>query len=425
MIGSGRVYDIYKQKLQLLMSMEEIITEYSNGAHIPNEVWDDFREGLIAFDLSFDNVQFECIDDIMRSGASSDVSFVKLKKQFSKFFDAQVAAAANSSMISADFRQGIYGCDREFMHLINYIRGNSIDALAYDVYSKLVKLSQDDSNYYELVTIKSRGWYMEANWLDGVDGKNNSLIYNRVATLKLLINEIEWLYDNLSDALSRQSLNALIKYWLTWDFTDWKRVAIYYCDVVDTMVFPFYDDEVFVDCGGYVGDTVVKYVNTVNSRYKHVYTYEVSSTHIELIKRNLSSLNNVTINHKGTGDRETKMTMIGTDNVNSGNSLVIESNHPAAVEEVDVVRIDDDIQEPITFLKIDVEGMDKESLEGARGLINKFHPKLSVDAYHKLADIVDVPMLIRDIDKSYTLHLRLPLISEAHLRFPFPTIFAV
>jgi len=111
--------------------------------------------------------------------------------------------------------------------------------------------------------------------------------------------------------------------------------------------------------------------------------------------------------------------------VHSGNRLSALDSHPAVIEKVKVVRLDDDIPEPITFLKIDVEGMDKETLRGASGLIRKYHPKLNVDAYHQLADIVDIPWQIREIDKSYTLYLRLPLVSDAHLRFPFPTIMAI
>jgi hypothetical protein len=87
--------------------------------------------------------------------------------------------------------------------------------------------------------------------------------------------------------------------------------------------------------------------------------------------------------------------------------------------------LDEDITEPVTFIKIDVEGYDKEALRGASGLIKKYHPKLSVDAYHQLADIVNIPLLIREIDSSYSLYLRLPLIYDDHIRFPFPAFMAV
>jgi len=266
---------------------------------------------------------------------------------------------------------------------------------------------------------------MEDNNLDGVDGENNSLIINRMETLKSNIVRLEWLYENLADSISRRSLNALIKFWLTWDFTDWKKIARYYCDVVDTNIYSFYDDEVFVDCGGFTGDTVAQFVNTVNSNYKRIYTYDISSTHVAVMKKNLAVLPNIIVNHKGVGDVNTEMTMFGSDQLYSGNRLVIDDLPLDAVEKVEVVRLDEDITEPITFLKIDVEGYDKEALCGASGLIRKYHPKLNVDAYHKLADIVDIPWLIREIDSSYILYLRLPLICDDHLRFPFPTFMAL
>lgn len=280
-------------------------------------------------------------------------------------------------------------------------------------------------DYYELITEKSKGWYFENNWLDGIGGANNSLITNRVSILKNNISRFEWLYDNLADALSRRSLNALISFWLTWDYTEYRNLALYYCDVVDTAVLPFYEDKVFVDCGSYIGDTVAQYINTVNDRYKRVYTYDISRKSIEVIRKNLAACPNVDIRHKGTADKNTEMAEVGVDQAFHGNKLSVGGRHGNVVEMVKVVRLDDDITEPITFLKIDCEGMDKETLRGAQVHIQKYHPKIHIDSYHKLADIVDIPELIRSFDPTYALFLRLPLGLDTPPRFPVPAFMAI
>lgn len=59
-------------------------------------------------------------------------------------------------------------------------------------------------------------------------------------------------------------------------------------------------------------------------------------------------------------------------------------------------------------MKIDVEGVDKEAIVGAQKHIKNEHPKIVVDSYHKLADIVDIPLLINRIDSSYQFYLRYP-----------------
>jgi len=403
--------------------MDEMISVLEDGNDLPTECYSDFIDCLHSLLLPEENILYDFINNIKNGDTKDNIN--ELRKQFNKFYDAQFAAAGASLTISENYLNGDYGCDREFIGYISLLHKSSVEELRASVYNKLEELYANDRNYYNLVTKESYGWYMGDNWLDGINGENNSLIINRVEALKNNLPRLEWLYKNLADSTSRRSLNALIKFWLTWDYDDWKKIARCYCDVVDTNVFSFYDDEVFVDCGGYIGDTVAQYVNTINSRYKRIYVYDISSAHIAALKENLAILPNVIIKHKGVGDVNTEMTMYGSDLLYTGNRLVPSNIPLKAVEKVEVVRLDEDIQEPVTFLKFDVEGFDKEALRGASGLVRKYHPKLNVDAYHQLADIVDIPWLIHELDSSYALYFRLPLIYDDHLRFPFPTIMAI
>ena len=397
-----------------------MLLAFEGGVALSDENWDDMREGLLALGLPVENIMQELISDNKAGGDS----FGDLFTYFERFFDAQMSAAAHSSMISEDYRSGKYGSDREFTGYIDMIRRNTAAGIAATMLENLENVRGSNLEYYKIITEGSRGWYFENNWLDGVGGLNNSLITNRAATLKNNANHLEWLYENLADAISRRSLNAFIKFWLTWDYSDWRNIALYSNDVVDTSVYPFYDGEVFVDCGSYIGDTVAQYVNTVNSQYRRVYTYDISRASIEIIRKNLEPLPNIVVNHKGTGEINTEMDMIGFDQAFHGNKLSADGGG-AAIEKVKVVRLDDDINEPVTFLKIDCEGMDKETLRGARGIIRRYHPKIHVDSYHKLADIIDVPRLIREIDPSYTLFLRLAHALDIPQRFPIPVYMAV
>ena len=414
------MHNAYNQRVRLLLTIEEMLDAFEQGEKLSGENWDDMRDALSALGLPEQNIMFTLIESCRKSNSN----IKDLQKYFSRFFDALMSAAANSSMISEDYKTGKYGSDREFISFREILSNNSVEVIVAFVLEKLKNVQESNPDYYRLLTEESKGWFHETNWLDGIGGANNSLITNRVSVLKNNVNRLEWLYSNLSDALSRRSLIALIKYWLTWDYTDWRNIAVYSHDVVDTTVYPFYEDEVFIDSGSYIGDTVVQYVNTVNNEFKRVYTYDISSASIEAIKKNLSQLSNVIINHKGTGEVNTEMDMVGFDQVFHGNKLV-EANLKSSVEKVKVVRLDDDIDEPVTFLKIDCEGFDKETLRGAQGIIKKYHPKLHVDSYHKLADLVDIPWLIREIDASYVLYMRLPKHIDLPMRFPAPAYFAL
>jgi FkbM family methyltransferase len=419
----AHMWDVWKQRIQLLGSMRELFDAYEDGVHISSENWEDMKSALGVFELPGENVMNELIDRICGGTVERD-DFPVLKEYFTRFFDTRMSAAANSSMISEDHRSGKYGCDREFSGYVDMIRNTSLQDISAGIFEKLKAVSVDDPVHYKLLTEHSRGWFHEGLQLDGIGGADNSLITYRAATLKRYIDKIEWVYENLSDAVSRRSLNAIINCWLTWNYSDWTNIATYSNDVVDTSIYPFYENEVFVDCGSFTGDTVMQYINTVNNNFARVYTYDISGASIKEIKKVLAPYSNIIIRHAGTGDTNTEMSLIGVDNAFHGNKLLnIETD--TAVEKVEVVRLDDDIKEPISFLKIDCEGMDKETLIGAQGQIRRYHPKLHIDTYHKLADLVNVPLLIREIDPSYSLYLRIPRNLEVEPRFPAMAYLAV
>jgi hypothetical protein len=54
---------------------------------------------------------------------------------------------------------------------------------------------------------------------------------------------------------------------------------------------------------------------------------------------------------------------------------------------------------------MDVEGSEGQSLLGARKTIQQFKPKLAISIYHSLADLIDLPRLVRDIEPRYELYI--------------------
>jgi hypothetical protein len=50
------------------------------------------------------------------------------------------------------------------------------------------------------------------------------------------------------------------------------------------------DDEVFVDCGGYDGDTLLSFVNRVDGRFRHAYVFEPDPRNLIKLEKNLASL---------------------------------------------------------------------------------------------------------------------------------------
>ncbi len=62
--------------------------------------------------------------------------------------------------------------------------------------------------------------------------------------------------------------------------------------------------------------------------------------------------------------------------------------------------------EPVTFIKMDIEGAELEALKGAQETIKKYRPTLAISIYHKPEDIVQLPQFIKSLVPEYKLYLR-------------------
>ena len=73
---------------------------------------------------------------------------------------------------------------------------------------------------------------------------------------------------------------------------------------------------------------------------------------------------------------------------------------------MDIVTLDEAITEPISLLKLDVEGHEIEILRGATQHLQQDHPRLAICAYHLPGDLVDLPRFVESLDAGYRIGLR-------------------
>lgn len=210
-------------------------------------------------------------------------------------------------------------------------------------------------------------------------------------------------YNNLADDLSRTVMSRLIEAKLNFNGKKLLKVAdgnqyfneLTFC--IDS------SDEIFVDCGSFNGDTVEKYVQFVNHRYKKVYAFEPNRSNIEDLKKRIKTIENVKIIEKGTWNKDTILEF--SEDGSASQIVGKEGNTKIQVTTIDKVVGNDDV----TFIKMDVEGSELESLEGAEKTIKRNMPKLAICCYHKCDDIINLYSYIHQFENSeymYQFYLR-------------------
>ena len=62
--------------------------------------------------------------------------------------------------------------------------------------------------------------------------------------------------------------------------------------------------------------------------------------------------------------------------------------------------------EPVTLIKLDIEGAEGDAIRGMRQLIGKFHPGLAICVYHRADDMTEIPRQIQACGRPYRFYLR-------------------
>ena len=150
-----------------------------------------------------------------------------------------------------------------------------------------------------------------------------------------------------------------------------------------------------VDVGVYRGI----YSYKLSKQFKHVYAYEPNPLIFPYLKKNLNKIiKNLTLknfalsNSSGTVDLKIpfRSKSIFKDNIEElyklGCATIQENKNYSNYDSVKVnkIRLDEDLKNfDIGFIKIDVEGHEKEVIEGSRNLIIKSKPVLLIEIEEK------------------------------------------
>lgn len=73
---------------------------------------------------------------------------------------------------------------------------------------------------------------------------------------------------------------------------------------------------------------------------------------------------------------------------------------------IPVVRLDDAVDDKVTFIKYDLEGADIPSIKRAEKTIRTYKPKVALSIYHNIEDLWEIPLLVKEYVSEYKLFIK-------------------
>ena len=212
--------------------------------------------------------------------------------------------------------------------------------------------------------------------------------------------EMQRAYDLLADDLSREVFLDTVRFKLSGKMEYLRHSESDKDEVFHNLLRPTAEEH-FSDLGAYNGDTIRELLHYTDGRFASV-------TALEPDRRSFRKLNewasaniegDVTLVQAGAWDK---------DEIRCFSDQAGRQSHVANKGRETQMRALDSVLNgrPCTYLKMDVEGAEREAIAGARQTIEREKPKLNIAAYHRSEDFFELPLLIHSLCKDYELYLR-------------------
>jgi FkbM family methyltransferase len=175
-------------------------------------------------------------------------------------------------------------------------------------------------------------------------------------------------------------------------------------------------DDIVLDCGAHFGG----FVKTALARgAKKVVAIDIAPEVLESLRRTFKdeiAAGKVVVYGKGVWDRDGEMKLERSDHAwadhagAKGSETIQMTTIDKIVAELGLPRVD--------FIKMDIEGAERNALEGAKETLAKHHPRMAIAAYHKPDDFTSLPAVALSAQPAYRTCL-----AHATLGWGFATLF--
>jgi len=222
---------------------------------------------------------------------------------------------------------------------------------------------------------------------------NSALVKTDNFLLKDNLEEVANLFEMITEDKSRYLLQKIIKMRL---YPNTLFINNLYTpdQYFSSDVISFNEQEIFVDVGAFLGDTVVRFANAVQGRFRKILAFEPDRECYVALCRNM---------REHQFERDVCCMNMGLHETVTEMPLYYAPGQSVYMTTLDSVLGD----ETVSFIKMDIEGYELPALAGAAKTIRRCRPKLAICVYHKLSDLWRIPLFIKHLVPDYSLRFRL------------------
>lgn len=284
-----------------------------------------------------------------------------------------------------------------------FVRGHSFMG------HQVKRLSQVEEEYEDFVVVLAfgAGYGSLIEKIDGISRRHKLLVPDTAVVggepfTKEYLSEnflkIKKVYDILEDSFSKKVFENILCYKITGEISYLREITTLPQEAYDN-ILKIARDSTYVDLGAYNGDTVREFISLSGEDYKRIIAVEPNGRNYRKLceysqnVRNLTCINAACQSFSG----EIKFSKGGGRMAKADGNGVLTS----------CVSVDDIVKgDGCDYIKYDVEGAEKEALEGSRETVKSFSPKLCVALYHRLEDIFEIPLQIYEMNPDYKFYMR-------------------
>lgn len=156
-------------------------------------------------------------------------------------------------------------------------------------------------------------------------------------------------------------------------------------------LFHLSQTETFVDGGAYDGDTIAEFRNATLDRFDRIVAFEPDPANFNALRSRVHGDARITLLPYATGARSETLRFADGGGVASH----VSSNGNC---EIEAVTLDEALEGfAPTYIKLDIEGSEADTLEGGRETIARHRPKMAVCLYHLPDHLWAIPLRLSEL----------------------------